>query len=83
MPSFQYRARDRQGVLVVGNMDAASRTELEASLDRLGLIPLSVAANGKKAALPPFLDALFKEKVKERDIIIFQTAFHALGRACR
>jgi len=71
MPSFQYRARDRQGVLVVGNMDAASRTELEASLDKLGLIPLSVVAGGKKAALPPFLNALFKEKVNDRDVILF------------
>ncbi|MBI2413980.1 MAG: type II secretion system F family protein [Deltaproteobacteria bacterium] len=71
MPSFQYRARDRQGVLVVGNMDAASRTELETSLDKMGLIPISVAAGGRKAALSPFMNALFKQKVSERDIILF------------
>lgn len=71
MPSFQYRARDRQGVLVVGNMDAASKTELETSLDKMGLIPISVAAGGRKAALSPFMDALFKQKVNERDIILF------------
>lgn len=71
MPSFQYRARDRQGVLVVGNMDAASKTELETSLDKMGLIPISVAAGGRKAALSPFMDALFKQKVSERDIILF------------
>ncbi|MBI5454732.1 MAG: type II secretion system F family protein [Deltaproteobacteria bacterium] len=78
MPSFQYRARDRQGVLVVGNMDAASKTELETSLDKMGLIPISVAAGGRKAALSPFMDALFKQKVNERDIILFSRQLSTL-----
>lgn len=52
-------------------MDAASRTELETSLDKMGLIPISVAAGGRKAALSPFMNALFKQKVSERDIILF------------
>jgi len=42
MTSYSYRARDRTGSLVTGSLEAASPAELEASLDRMGLIPIRV-----------------------------------------
>lgn len=79
MPSFQYRARDRQGALVTGNMDAADRAQLEASLDKMGLIPINVAAGGKKATLA--LDKFFKKKVPQSDIILFSRQLATLFSA--
>lgn len=42
MASYSYRARDRTGSLVTGSLEASSPAELEASLDRMGLIPIRV-----------------------------------------
>jgi type II secretory pathway component PulF len=69
MPSFNYKARDKDGSLVTGSLEAASMEETETSLDRLGLIPIKVAIAGRSFRLP-YLKRYF-EKVPQQEIIVF------------
>ena len=43
MPFFSYRARNRTGALVTGNVEAANKAAAEINLDKMGLIPLSLS----------------------------------------
>ncbi len=70
MPFFQYRARDKEGALVTGSLEAADRASLEASLDRMGLIPIKVAAQRSIRLNLPKLKNLF-QKVEQQEIILF------------
>src|SRR3990172_10733533 len=69
MPSFLYRARDKSGALVRGSLEAASMNEIEASLDRMGLIPIKIMP-GKASFRLPDLKHYF-EKVPPQELIIF------------
>ncbi|CAG1066295.1 Type II secretion system protein F [uncultured bacterium] len=69
MPSFNYKARDKQGSLVTGSLEAASMEEIETSLDRLGLIPIKVAAAGPSFRFPDL--KRYFEKVPQQEIIVF------------
>jgi len=70
MPSFQYRARDKDGGLVTGMLDALSRPDVETTLDRMGLIPIRVEGEAGGVRLLSAIRAPF-EKVTQQDIIIF------------
>jgi type II secretory pathway component PulF len=70
MPSFQYRARDRQGALVTGSLEADNRASLEAALDKMGLIPIKVSSAKKALFKGLDLKALFA-KVPQNEIILF------------
>lgn len=70
MPSFEYRARDRQGALVTGTLDADDRATLEAALDRMGLIPIKVFSARKALFKGPDIKALFY-KIPPQEIILF------------
>ena len=69
MPSFLYRARDKSGALVTGSLEAASMDEIEASLDRMGLIPINVT-QGKPSFRLTTLRKFF-EKIPPQEIIVF------------
>ena len=69
MPSFLYRARDKSGALVTGSLEAASMDEIEASLDRMGLIPINVT-QGKPSFRLMTLRKFF-EKIPPQEIIVF------------
>ena len=69
MPSFIYRARDKSGALVTGSLEAASMHEIEASLDRMGLIPINVT-QGKPSFRLTTLRKFF-EKIPPQEIIVF------------
>lgn len=69
MPSFIYRARDKYGALVTGSLEAASMDEIEASLDRMGLIPIKVMP-GKTSLKLPDLKRYF-DKIPPQELIIF------------
>ena len=47
MTAFAYRARDERGLLVTGNMEAASKRDVFMQLDNMGLLPVSAAESGK------------------------------------
>lgn len=68
MPSFQYRARDKQGSLVTGSLEAENKSQLESALDRMGLIPIQIMAKGRSLKLPG-LDSF--QKISPQDLILF------------
>jgi type II secretory pathway component PulF len=80
MPFFQYRARDKEGALVTGSLEAADRASLEASLDRMGLIPIKVSARKKARFKIPDLKTLF-QKVEQQEIILFSRQLATLFSA--
>ena len=50
MATFQYRALTQVGEIVTGSLDASSLVEVHRRIERLGLIPIEVAAVGSEAA---------------------------------
>lgn len=70
MPFFRYRARDRQGVLVTGDLEAENIAQLESSLDRMGLIPIKVVPK-KKGTWPGVTDLFQFNRITQQDIILF------------
>lgn len=42
MPTFIYKARDKDGVLISGEIEAVSSVELKEGLFREGMVPISV-----------------------------------------
>ncbi len=79
MPTFYYKARDRQGVLVTGEIEAVSAEELKEGLFSEGMIPLEVReTSGKNFSLNP--SDLFK-RVKAEELMIFTRQFYTLFKA--
>lgn len=79
MPTYRYKARDKNGDLVTGEIEAISAEELKESLFREGMIPLSVISPG---SLPSF-DAIIAKfnRVKDEDMMIFVRQFYTLFKA--
>ncbi len=72
MPEFNWQAKTAQGEVKKGTMEAGSPDAVHAALRRQGLNPTKVKAKSKeiKISIPGF-----KEKVGERDIVIFTRQF--------
>lgn len=51
MPAFQYSARGRDGNRTTGSLEAAGRREAHLQLERMGLVPISLAESA--APVPP------------------------------
>lgn len=79
MPTFTYRARDRDGVLVTGEIEAVSADELKEGLFNEGMVPLEVREAGK-AGLSLSSMQLF-QRVKPEDLMIFTRQFYTLFKA--
>lgn len=79
MPFFYYRARNRTGVLVTGNLEAANKAAAETNLDKMGLIPLSVKPAKKSIELPD-INLLF-QTITPQDTIIFSRQLSTLFTA--
>ncbi|MBI5469399.1 MAG: type II secretion system F family protein [Deltaproteobacteria bacterium] len=71
MPSFRYRARDKHGALMTGLLEAPDRVQIEASLDKMGLIPISIASNAPSFVTSFRLDRLLRSRVPQQEIILF------------
>ncbi len=71
MASFRYRARDKHGALITGLLEASDRSQTEASLDKMGLIPISIASGGPSFETFFRLDMLLRSSVPQMEIIIF------------
>jgi len=78
MPTFQYRARDAQGLLIAGQQEALNPDEMRMNLARRGLIPISVK---KQSWDLTAIQGLFKEKVKPDEILVTTRQFHTLFKA--
>ncbi|HQG14090.1 MAG: Type II secretion system protein F [bacterium ADurb.Bin270] len=80
MPTFIYKARDKDGVLISGEIEAVSSVELKEGLFREGMVPISVKEVSKTFfSLKMFTD-LFN-KVRQEDIMIFTRQFYTLFKA--
>jgi len=80
MPSFYYKARDQQGVLVTGEIEASNADELKDGLFREGLIPLDVREI-RKGALNIKLPMGLLTKVRPEELMIFTRQFYTLFKA--
>lgn len=81
MPSYRYRARDRQGALVKGVLEAPDKAALESALDKMGLIPIKVEAGRESPVkkLSVFHDIF--NRVEPQEIILFSRQLATLFSA--
>jgi type II secretory pathway component PulF len=80
MTAYAYKARDERGLLVTGNMEAASKRDVFAQLDNMGLLPVSAAESGKGAfAIDAFLMRF--QRIKDDDLIFFTRQFQTIIRS--
>lgn len=79
MPTYRYKARDKSGELITGEIEAISAEELKESLYREGMIPISVMTAGSSFSL----DAITSKfhRVKDEDMMIFVRQFYTLFKA--
>lgn len=80
MPTFAYRARDPQGVLIRGEMEAVGVEELKALLSDRGLIPIS-AKKQSPGLDGAFLREFFQQKIKKEEILVMTRQFYTLFKA--
>jgi type II secretory pathway component PulF len=79
MPQYQYKARDKDGALREGTMEARGREAVADQLVVQGFIPVLIEEQGR-----PFLSADFLEgftRVKPQDLIIFSRQLATLMAA--
>jgi len=79
MAYFAYRARNDEGGLVKGGMDAENRAAMDAYLESIGLIPISI-----KEAMRPFDAGAFissLEQVSTEDLILMTRQMGAMYKA--
>ncbi|MFA4875416.1 MAG: type II secretion system F family protein [bacterium] len=79
MPTFHYKARDREGVLVTGEIEAVSAEELKEGLFAEGMIPLDVH-EVRRGTFSITATDIFG-RVKPEDIMIFTRQFYTLFKA--
>ena len=79
MPFFSYRARNRTGALVTGNVEAANKAAAEINIDKMGLIPLFVKP-AKIAIEFPDINLLF-QTIAPQDTILFSRQLATLFTA--
>lgn len=83
MANFQYKARDRSGGLIKGEMEAPSREMVGQELGRLGQFPVSieeVKGGGTELSLNLNLDQYFSG-IKIDDMVLFSRQMSTLFRA--
>lgn len=78
MAAFLYRAKNRVGELVTGNVTAADRRSALAELGRLGYFPLTVEVTEEKA---PAGSRSWRQRVTRRDIMLFTQQLASLLRS--
>ncbi len=79
MPRYSYKARNKAGELVKGELEAQNETSVAASLDHLGYSVVSITL-GEAARSP--LDRIFErfQRVEKQEIIIFTRQLATLLR---
>ncbi|MBI5892295.1 MAG: type II secretion system F family protein [Deltaproteobacteria bacterium] len=70
MPIFSYRARDRKGALVLGELEVADKSALEKSLDKTGLIPIAISPVSKIRFDFSKIKGIF-ERITAEELILF------------
>ncbi len=80
MPTFYYKARDKEGAMVSGEIEAVSADELREGLFREGMIPITVKEVKKTDISLDFIKNAFN-RVKPDDLMIFTRQFYTLFKA--
>ncbi len=76
MPVFTYKAKDRQGHLITGSLDADTRVAVVSRLQAMGYFPIDIkgneaSANGIGIAAKIQKAAPFRSKIKSRHLTMF------------
>ena len=80
MPFFQYRARDKNGALITGTIEASDITATEAALGSRGLIPIKVTAKSEAPVKLPNIAGWFQTTTPQ-DLILFSRQLATLFAA--
>ncbi|HBF11971.1 MAG TPA: type II secretion system F family protein [Deltaproteobacteria bacterium] len=79
MSVFSYRARDINGLLVMGQMEGDAAEAVKMSLSDQGLIPVSVSKGA--GGLNNTFSFSFGQSVKDEELMLFTRQFHTLFKA--
>ncbi|MFH1830851.1 MAG: type II secretion system F family protein [Pseudomonadota bacterium] len=80
MPTFYYKARDKNGVLMTGEIEAVSAQELKENLFSEGMVPLDVR-EVSKGEFSLESATFFFCRVKAEDVMMFTRQFYTLFKA--
>ncbi len=80
MPTFRYKARDKEGILITGDIEANSAEELKEGLFREKMIPLSVREVTSTSFSFKDITQWFN-RVKPDEIMLFTRQFYTLFKA--
>jgi type II secretory pathway component PulF len=80
MPTFHYRARDKDGVLITGEIEASSAEELKEGLFRENMVPLDVREASSTSFSMKSVTQWFN-RVKPEEIMLFTRQFYTLFKA--
>lgn len=84
MPYFKYRARDREGALITGALEAVDRGTIETTLDRMGLIPINISVSESALRMSEGRLSALKDifiKPPQQEIILFSRQLSTLFSA--
>ena len=70
MPQYRYKARDKEGVLITGNMEAGRKEAVADQLSGMGYIPVLIEEQEAGLLAAPDLSQWFN-KVRSHDLIVF------------
>ncbi len=81
MATFAYKARDERGLLVQGNIEAATQRDAMMQLDSMGYIPVSAKETGSKSStsIDDFMSRF--QRVKFDDLIFFTRQLRTVVRS--
>jgi MSHA biogenesis protein MshG len=72
MAQYTYKARDKYGKLLKGNIEAVSPIAAEQQVERLGLIPINIEESAAGLSLEGFLpDISLFGGISKKDVIVF------------
>ena len=72
MAQYTYKARDKYGKLIKGNIEAASPLAAEQQVEKLALIPISIEESAAGLSLEGFLpDISLFGGISKKDVIVF------------
>ncbi len=82
MATFAYKARDDRGLMVQGNIEAATQRDAMMQLDSMGYIPVSTKEIGSPDKAFSIDDYLLKfQRIKHDDLIFFTRQFQTVIRS--
>jgi len=81
MPSFAYKGRDSQGVLVQGTMESIDSSNVASQLLSINITPIEIKVQSVKVATKEVNFNLFKEKISTLDVMLFSRQMYTLLKA--